>query len=161
MTHKIAVLFGGPTPEHEVSLASAASVLAQTQLLGWDVLAVGISKDGRWFVGPGALDRVLALADQAKLPLGVAASDQAPQSTEMFQTPPPRAVFAGYELVLPLCHGRWGEDGTLQGMLATYGLRVIGCGVTASAVCFDKQLAKTVLTAAGLPVTPQPTTRRP
>jgi len=160
MTHKIAILFGGPTPEHEVSLASAASVLAQTQTLGWDVLAVGISKDGRWFVGPGALDRVLALADQAKLPRGVAASDQAPESTEMFQAPPPRAVFAGYDLVLPLCHGQWGEDGTLQGMLATYGLRVIGCGVTASAVCFDKQLAKTILTAAGLPVTPGTVVKR-
>src|SRR6185295_16440350 len=78
MTHKIAVLFGGPTPEHEVSLGSARSVLAQLQLLGWDALAVGISKDGRWFVGPGALDRVLARADPTRLPLGVVpAADRA------------------------------------------------------------------------------------
>lgn len=155
MTHKIAVIFGGPTPEHEVSLGSARSVLAQMELLGWDVLAVGVSKDGRWFVGPGALDMVLTLADQTRLPLGVVpAADQDPQSTEVFFGPPPRAAFTGYELVLPLCHGRWGEDGTLQGLLATYGLPVIGCGVTASAVCFDKQIAKTVLTAAGIPVTP-------
>ena len=160
MTHKVAVLFGGPTPEHEVSLGSARSVLAQMKLLGWDVLAIGISQDGRWFVGPGALDRVLALADPAKLPLGVApATDQVP-AAEVFLDPPPRAVFAGYDLVLPLCHGRWGEDGTLQGLLVTYGLQVIGCGVTASALCFDKQLTKTILTAAGVPVTAGTTLRR-
>jgi D-alanine-D-alanine ligase len=160
MTHKIAILFGGPTPEHEVSLASAASVLAQTQALGWDVLAVGISKDGQWFVGPGALERVLALADEAKLPRGIVRSEEQAQPTELFQAPPPREVFAGYDLVLPLCHGQWGEDGTLQGLLAVYGLRVIGCGVTASAICFDKQIGKTVLTAAGIPVTPGAVVRR-
>jgi D-alanine-D-alanine ligase len=161
MTHKVAVLFGGPTPEHEVSLGSARSVLAQMHLLGWDALAVGISKDGRWFVGPGALDRVLALADQAKLPLGVApVADQASQAVEVFLDPPPRAVFAGYNLVLPLCHGHWGEDGTLQGLLVTYGLHIIGCRVTASAVCYDKRLTKTILTAAGIPVTAGTTVRR-
>jgi D-alanine-D-alanine ligase len=161
MTRKVAVLFGGPTPEHEVSIGSARSVLAEMHLLGWDVLAVGISRDGRWFVGPGALDRVLALADPARLPLGVVpAADQASRAVEVFLGPPPRAAFAGYDLVLPLCHGRWGEDGTVQGLLATYGLQVIGCGVTASAVCFDKQLAKTVLAAAGIPVTAGTTVRR-
>jgi D-alanine-D-alanine ligase len=153
MSRKIAVLFGGPTPEHEVSLGSARSVLTQMQGLGWDVLAVGIGKDGRWFVGPDALEQVLAQADQAKLPLGVVpVAEQQRQPTVVFTDPPPRAVFAGYELVLPLVHGRWGEDGTLQGLLATYGLRIVGCGVTASAVCFDKQIAKTVLSGAGLPV---------
>ncbi len=155
------MLFGGPTPEHEVSLGSACSVLAQLDLLGWDVLAVGITRDGHWFVGPGALNRVLALADPTKLPLGVVpAADRASQPTEMFLDPPPRAVFAGYDLALPLCHGRWGEDGTLQGLLAAYGLQVIGCGVTASAVCYDKQLTKTILTAAGIPVTAGTTVRR-
>jgi D-alanine-D-alanine ligase len=154
MTQKVALLFGGPGPEHEVSLGSAGSVLAQMQVLGWDVLAVGISKDGRWFVGPGALDAVLGLADRARLPLGVVpVGDGGSGSVEVFLGPPPRGVFAGYGLVLPLCHGRWGEDGTLQGLLVSYGLRVVGCGVTASAVCFDKQLAKTVLGAAGIAVT--------
>jgi D-alanine-D-alanine ligase len=161
MTPKVAVLFGGPTPEHEVSLGSAHSVLAQLELLGWEALAVGIGKDGRWFVGPGALERVLALADPTKLPLGVApAADRASRAVEMYLDPPLRAVFAGYDLVLPLCHGRWGEDGTLQGLLAAYDLQVIGCGVTASAVCFDKQLTKTILTAAGIPVAAGTTVRR-
>jgi D-alanine-D-alanine ligase len=156
-TRTIAVLFGGPTPEHEVSLGSARSVLAELQGLGWDVLPVGITKDGRWFVGPNALQRLLTLADPAKLPLGLdpeqdpARADQQ-QPTELYHDPPPRAVFAEHDLVLPLCHGRWGEDGTLQGLLAAYGLRVIGCGVTPSAVCYDKQLTKTVLRAAGIPV---------
>ena len=154
MTRKVAVLFGGPAPEHEVSIGSARAVLGQMSALGWDVLAVGVSKDGRWFVGPGALERVLALADPSKLPLGVVPATGEVEPAEMFAEPPPRSVFAGYDLVLPLCHGQWGEDGTLQGLLVTYGLQVIGCGVTASAVCFDKQLAKTVLTASGLAVTP-------
>jgi D-alanine-D-alanine ligase len=161
VTRKVAVLFGGPTPEHEVSLGSARSVLAQMHQLGWDVLAVGISQDGRWFVGPGALDRVLALAEPSRLPLGVVpAVGRVSPPAELFAGPPPRAVFAGYDLVLPLCHGRWGEDGTLQGLLGSYGLPVIGCGVTASAVCYDKQLTKTVLTAAGIPVTAGTTVRR-
>lgn len=161
MTHKIAVLFGGPGPEHEVSLGSARSVLSELDTLGWDVLAVGVGKDGSWFVGPGGLDSLITLADPDKLPLGVVASGRAlGTDTEMFPDPPPRGVFAGYELVLPLAHGQWGEDGTLQGFLAAYGLRVIGCGVTASAVCFDKQLTKSVLTAAGIPVTPGVAVRR-
>jgi len=151
---RIAVFFGGPTPEHEVSLGSARSVLGQMDELGWDVLPVGITKDGRWYIGPGALERVLAHADPARLPLGLAVTgDQPARPAQSFEGPPPQGVFTGYELALSLCHGRWGEDGTLQGLLVAYGLRVVGCGVTASAVCFDKQLAKTVLTAAGIPVT--------
>jgi D-alanine-D-alanine ligase len=160
MTRKVAVLFGGPAPEHEVSIGSARAVLAQMNALEWDVLAVGVSKDGRWFVGPGALERVLALADPAKLPLGVVPTTGEVAPAQTFAGPPPPSVFAGYELVLPLCHGQWGEDGTLQGLLVTYGLKVIGSRVTASAVCFDKQLGKTVLRAAGIPVTPGTVVKR-
>ncbi|GAB6898742.1 D-alanine--D-alanine ligase family protein [Kineosporia succinea] len=160
-SRKIAVLFGGPGPEHEVSLGSAGSVLAELDVLGWDVLAVGIGKDGRWFTGPGSRDLLITLADPEKLPLGVAASTEpAGPRTTTYPEPPPRSAFEGYDLVLPLCHGRWGEDGTLQGLLATYGLKVIGCGVTSSAVCFDKQVTKAVLTAAGIPVTPGVAVRR-
>jgi D-alanine-D-alanine ligase len=161
MTGKVVVVFGGPTPEHEVSLGSARSVLRQIEALGWDALAVGITKDGRWYVGPGALARVLAHADPSRLPLGVVPGpDDERRPADVFQGPPPGAIFAGYDLALPVCHGRWGEDGTLQGLLACYGLRVVGCGVTASAVCFDKQLAKTVLAGAGIPVTSGTQVRR-
>lgn len=150
---KIAILFGGPGPEHEVSLGSAGSVLAELEGLGWDVLAVGISKNGSWFVGPGALGELIVRADPQRLPLRAGAGiGPGIAATEVFTAPPPRGVFDGYDVVLPLCHGQWGEDGTLQGLLAAYGLAVIGCGVAASAVCFDKQLTKAVLRSAGIPV---------
>jgi len=71
---------------------------------------------------------------------------------EVFQGPPPAQSFDGCQLALPVCHGRWGEDGTLQGLLACYGLPVVGCGVAASAVCMDKHLTRSVLGSAGLPV---------
>jgi D-alanine--D-alanine ligase len=158
---RIAVIFGGLGAEHEVSLGSAKSVLAEMDALGWDVLAVGVTRDDHWYVGPGAHERVLAAADRRRLPAGVVASkDKEPGDAELFQGPPPRDVFTGYDLALSLCHGRWGEDGTLQGLLASYGLRVVGCGVTSSALCFDKALSKTVLAAAGIPVTPGTSLKR-
>src|SRR5689334_20199024 len=151
---RVAVIFGGPSNEHEVSLASAQSVLTQMQGLDWDVLAVGVSKDGRWHLGPGALGSLLQQADPTLLPLGVQAATVEAQPVTVYDGPPGAAAFAGYPQAFPVSHGQWGEDGTLQGLLASYGLAVMGAGVTASALCYDKHLTKMVLAAAGLPVTP-------
>jgi D-alanine-D-alanine ligase len=150
----IAVIFGGPSNEHEVSLASAQSVLRQLQAPGWDVLTVGVGKDGRWYVGPDALWSLVRQADPALLPLGVEVPEGEPVEVRVYDRAPGGEVFAGYQVAFPVSHGQWGEDGTLQGLLSSYGLTIVGCGVTASAVCFDKRVAKAVLTGAGLPVTP-------
>jgi D-alanine-D-alanine ligase len=152
---KLVVIFGGDTPEHEVSLAGARAVLTHTAALGWDVLPVGVTRDGRWFVGPAALQRLWLEADPRLLPRGSTPDTPIPGAAgeiKVFQGPPPTQSFDGYQLALPVCHGRWGEDGTLQGLLACYGLPVVGCGVAASAVCMDKHLTRSVLSSAGLPV---------
>jgi D-alanine-D-alanine ligase len=149
---KLIVIFGGVSAEHEVSLASAASVLTHSMMLGWDVLPVGVSKTGDWLVGPGALPSLIEAADVSLLPRGLDV-DAFGRAVEIFDGPPPVERMSGWGLALPLCHGRWGEDGTLQGLLVSYGLRVVGCPVAASAVCFDKHLTRSVLSAVGLPVT--------
>jgi D-alanine-D-alanine ligase len=152
---KLVVIFGGDTPEHEVSLAGARAVLLHATALGWDVLLVGVTRDGSWLVGPAALQRLWLQADPRLLPRGSTQDSPIPGpagEVESFQGPPPAQLFHGYQLAMPVCHGRWGEDGTLQGLLACYGLSVVGCGVAASAVCMDKHLTRSVLGSAGLPV---------
>ena len=151
-SRRVVVICGGPSTEHEVSLASAQSAVAQMQALGWDVLTAAVGKDGRWHVGPDALLFLLRQADRPKLPRQVVVGEREAVDFESFDGPPPVSVFAGYPLAFPLCHGQWGEDGTLQGLLVSYGLTVVGAGVAASAVCYDKQLGKSVLQASGIPV---------
>ncbi len=150
----LAVVFGGPSTEHEVSLASAQSALEQMRALRWDVLSVGVGKDGRWHVGPDALAHLVQVADPARLPLSVRRADTEASDFETFDGPPPVDVFKDVRLAFPVAHGQWGEDGTLQGLLSCYGLRFVGVDLTGSAVCFDKRLTKIVLAAAGVPVTP-------
>jgi D-alanine-D-alanine ligase len=157
VTIRLVVVFGGNSPEHEVSLAGAKAVLGHVLRLGWDVLPVGVSRGGQWIVGPGALAQLWSQADPGLLPRGHGLGDRVPgrgEPYEVFHSPPPSSVFSEYQFAFPVCHGRWGEDGTLQGYLTCHGLRLVGSGVAASAVCFDKHLARSVLSAAGLPVTP-------
>jgi D-alanine-D-alanine ligase len=152
---KVVVVFGGNSPEHEISLAGANSVLEHAASLGWDVLPVGVSKDGHWLVGASALDCLWQAADPDLLPRASRTRDIASrpdENVEVFAGPPPASVFGGYALALPVCHGRWGEDGTLQGLLQCYGMSIVGCDVASSAICFDKHLTRSVLMAQGLPV---------
>ncbi|WP_328435885.1 D-alanine--D-alanine ligase [Nocardia puris] len=154
MGTRIVVVFGGDTPEHEVSLSSARAVLDNAGAIGWDVLPAGVTKSGRWLVGDGALERLWRQSDPDRLTRGATPHDDMPGGggdAEEFDGPPDAAVFDGFQLGFPVSHGRWGEDGTLQGLLTAYGLTLVGCGAASSAVCFDKSLAKDVLSAAGLP----------
>lgn len=156
MGSKLVVVFGGDTPEHEISLCGARAVLHHADRLGWHVLPVGVTKRGRWLAGRGALERLWRVAQPRLMPTGYAPYDQVPGEggeVEEFEGVPASDVVSGYELAFPVCHGRWGEDGTVQGLLASFGLRIVGSGVAASAVCFDKHLTKAVLHAAGVPVT--------
>ncbi|MBV7706805.1 D-alanine--D-alanine ligase [Nocardia nova] len=155
MSKKVVVVFGGDTPEHEVSLCGARAVLGTANRLGWKVLPVGVSKSGRWLVGEGALERLWRQADGSHFAKGATPDDDVPGSggsVQVFDGPPGAEVFAGYELGFPVSHGPWAEDGTVQGLLASYGLAVVGSGIASSVMCFDKRLTKTLLTAAGLPV---------
>jgi D-alanine-D-alanine ligase len=119
---RVAVLGGGRSSEHEVSLASAASVAGGLREAGHTVAAVTIGRDGVW-------------RDADGLELSVV----------------PGQGFAGADVVFPVLHGPFGEDGTVQGLLECLGVPYVGAGVAASAVCMDKVLFKEVMAQAGLP----------
>ena len=151
-TAGVGVVFGGQSPEHEVSLASARGVIENAQLLGWDLLPVGVGRDGTWHLGPGALHVLWQQSDQRRIP-GRDTFQAEPGPVVSYPALPPTDAFAGFPVVLPVTHGGWGEDGTLQQMLLAAGLHLIGCGPQASADCLDKARAKSVLAEAGIPVT--------
>ncbi len=170
----IAVLFGGQSGEHEVSLVSAQAVIAALDPEKYQVLPVGISKDGRWLAGPGAMPALLATADPARLPASAAAGTHYPEerldAAEEIAAPTAhggldiptvaRLLPPGVDVVFPILHGPMGEDGTVQGLLELAGVAYVGCGVAASAVGMDKPLMKAAFAAAGLPLLPWLLVRR-
>jgi D-alanine-D-alanine ligase len=129
---------GGRSSEHDVSLASARSVIAALDPARYDVVTIEIGQDGRWALGQGSTKK-----------LGTAAETLPVPATDGVVT----KALAGVEVVLPILHGPFGEDGTVQGMLELAGVPYVGPGVAASAVCMDKDLFKAVLRDHGVPVT--------
>lgn len=175
MKKTVAVLFGGQSGEHEVSLVSAQAVIGALAPAKYDVLPVGITKDGRWLAGAGAMAALLAAADPARLPAGAGAGGHYPEEhldesadavSALAQHGGPGAATVarllppGVDVVFPVLHGPMGEDGTVQGLLELAGVPYVGCGVAASAVSMDKALMKAAFAAAGLPLLPWLLVRR-
>ena len=156
---RVGVIFGGRSGEHEVSLASAASVLAAIDPDRYDVIPMGITRDGQWVVGG---DPLRALAEAAGVPLalppGAAAARDAGGGAALARVATAGGLPAGtasrLDVVFPLVHGPYGEDGTLQGLLELADVAYVGAGVLASAVGMDKATMKAVFRAHGLPVVP-------
>jgi D-alanine--D-alanine ligase len=157
---RVAVVFGGRSTEHAVSCASAGLVLSAIDPSRYDVLPIGIATDGRWVLTSGDPAR-LALSG-GTLPsvesVAVTGAEITPRTgpagtTLQVCTPGevPRDL-GEVDLVLPLLHGAYGEDGTLQGLLEMTGTRYAGAGVFASAAGMDKEYMKLIMTARGLPV---------
>ncbi len=155
---RVAVVFGGRSTEHAISCVTAGSVLAAIDPDAYDVVPIGIATDGRWVLESGDPERLrITGPDQLPSVDGDRASIAlAPEraSTGLVVTEPaqPPRLLGDVDVVFPLLHGPWGEDGTIQGMLEMAGVRYVGAGVLASAVGMDKAYMKIVLTAAGLPV---------
>jgi D-alanine-D-alanine ligase len=157
---RVAVVFGGRSTEHAVSCASAGLVLSAIDPDRYDVLPIGIATDGRW---------VLTSADPARLTLS-AGSEPSVESVAVTGTEITARTGSGggalqvttpgevprdlgeVDVVLPLLHGTYGEDGTLQGLLEMTGTRYAGAGVFASAAGMDKEYMKLIMSARGLPV---------
>jgi D-alanine-D-alanine ligase len=158
----VAVVFGGRSDEHGVSCVTAGSVLAAIDRDKYDVVPVGIARDGRWVLAgddPSALvirDGEFPAVDGDRTG---ATLERVQDGTELVVTEPgsPPASLGAVDVVFPLLHGPWGEDGTVQGMLELAGVRYVGAGVLASAVSMDKAFMKVALAAAGLPVMPSVT----
>ena len=143
---RLVVLFGGQSAEHDVSCTSALNVLRAADEVRYDVVPVGITREGRWV---SAADAVAALEAGAR---ALPSPDTAPASAELEPMPTVLPATTGERIVvLPLLHGPMGEDGTVQGLLELAGVPYVGAGVAASALCMDKGLAKSVLATAGLP----------
>ncbi len=157
---RVAVLFGGRSSEHAISCVTAGSVLRAIDPEKYDVVPIGIAKDGRWVLESADPER-LAISGRDQLPevdgsLPVLSIAQDGGSGAMVVHQPgdlPQAL-GRVDVVLPVLHGPFGEDGTLQGLLEIADVRYVGSGVLASAVGMDKHYMKAVLGAAGLPVLP-------
>jgi D-alanine-D-alanine ligase len=160
---RVAVVFGGRSSEHAISCVTAGSVLAAIDRDVYDVVPIGIARDGRWVLESGDPERLrIGGPDQLPAVDGDRASIAlAPDrsSTDLVVTEPaqPPRTLGEVDVVFPLLHGPWGEDGTIQGMFEMSGVRYVGAGVLASAVSMDKAYMKIVLAAAGLPVMPSVT----
>ncbi len=154
---RIGVLFGGRSGEHEVSLASAASVIRGLDPEKYEAVPIGISKDGRWLVGVGAqkmLPEVLKSGQRVVLPADPNAAALVPLMREESSGEGGSASQGALrvDVVFPVLHGTFGEDGTVQGLLDLAGLPYVGAGVLASAVGMDKDVQKRLFQQAGLPV---------
>ncbi|MCL1837998.1 MAG: D-alanine--D-alanine ligase [Propionibacteriaceae bacterium] len=153
----MALIFGGTSPEHEISCLTAGGVMRAIDTTRFDVFGVGIAKDGRWLqvpvadiktwevvgsalpsVDPKYPELALLRADTGGV-LGVIDAGQL-------------AELQPFDVAFILLHGPFGEDGTIQGLFEMLGIRYVGAGVAASAICMDKDLMKRSLTAVGLPV---------
>ncbi len=149
---RVGIIFGGRSGEHEVSLASAASVIQAVDRTRFEPVPIGIAKDSRWLVGGDPL-RALAQAVgiTLALPDAVAEPSEALEKVEA-RDGLPAGLSSRLDVVFPLIHGPFGEDGTLQGLLELAGIPYVGAGVMASAVGMDKVVQKAVFRAHGIPV---------
>jgi D-alanine-D-alanine ligase len=149
---RVAVVFGGRSTEHAISCLSAGSVLSELDRDRFDVVPVGITVDGAWVLG-SAEPRALA-AGELSTEL-VVPSNLVPMAPERVGE-----VLGGIDVVFPVLHGAYGEDGTIQGLLELAGIPYAGAGVLASAAAMDKEFGKKLLAAEGLPIGPYAVLRR-
>ena len=153
---RIGVLFGGRSGEHEVSLRSARSVMAALDPDRYEVVPIGITKDGRWLAGDAmaTLSEGAAAHPATLLPEPTGATSALLALDRRDDAAPSLSVVAELDVVFPVLHGPYGEDGTVQGLLELAGLPYVGAGVVGSAVGMDKAIFKHVMEANGLPVLP-------
>jgi D-alanine-D-alanine ligase len=154
---RVAIVFGGRSTEHAISCVSAGSVLAAIDRSRYDVVPVGISHEGRWVLvkdDPSLLairGRELPEVDPTGTALALPGDPTAGGLVVLDPGQVPREL-GDVDVVFPLLHGPWGEDGTIQGLLEMAGIPYVGSGVLASAVAMDKEYMKLLLAAHGLPV---------
>ncbi len=157
MTKKIRVglVFGGKSGEHEVSLASAASVLQAIDKDKYDAVLIGVSKEGKWLTGGNPLKQLVNGTQSPLLKAMNGANgtgSKALVSQDAAEITTTSALNESVDVVFPLIHGPNGEDGTIQGLLELADIPYVGAGVAASAVGMDKALMKSLFRNAGLPV---------
>ncbi|MBS1961032.1 MAG: D-alanine--D-alanine ligase [Bdellovibrionales bacterium] len=160
---RVAVLYGGRSGEHEVALRSAASVINNLDRAKFEIVPIGIDKNGKWHLADPALlqQQTVSLPIYRNLPEVVLPSNPGGTETGVVALKPTDLASGGagkastaFDVVFPVMHGTNGEDGTVQGLLELAEVAYVGCGVLASAVGMDKDVAKRLIAAEGLPVVP-------
>ncbi len=159
MAPRVGLLFGGRSSEHGISCLSAASVLTVIDRSKYDVVAIGISRDGRWVLAPDephhyeiSGDGLPSVAtDSASV---VLAGDPTRQNLVISEPGAIPSEIGNLDVLFPLLHGPYGEDGTIQGLCELAGIAYVGSGVLASAAAMDKPIMKALFTQAGLKSTP-------
>ena len=152
---RVAVVFGGRSAEHEISLLSAQNVVASLDPGKYEPVLIGIDRAGRWFLNEGSL-HLLDAGDAARVRLDTGASEVGLVSTG----PSSRLVAMGggpvgrIDVIFPVLHGPYGEDGTIQGLAKLADIPCVGAGVLGSAVGMDKDVMKRLLRDAGIPIAP-------
>lgn len=153
---RVAILYGGRSAEHEVSVISARSVMAAIDRSKYDVVPIAITKAGRWMLPEKTPEQLEApkgsLPGTGEQGTGVALMRE-PGGAELKPLDGGAGV-GGIDVVFPVLHGPYGEDGTVQGMLELAGVAYVGAGVLASALGMDKEMQKELFSSRGLPVVP-------
>lgn len=158
---RVAVVFGGRSSEHAISCVSAGSILRNLDPRRFEVITVGITADGSWVLTDGDTDALAitgrqlpAVTRHSGAELTLPADPQRAGQLVALSGGSPGAgqVLAAVDVVFPVLHGPYGEDGTIQGLLELAGVPYVGAGVLASAVGMDKEFTKKLLVAAGLPI---------
>jgi D-alanine-D-alanine ligase len=147
----VALLFGGKSGEHEVSLRSAASVLKALDRQKYNVIPIGITKDGQWRSDPRLLEADFPTILESGSPVLLPAEPRENHSIEV-RSQDQGLIKASVDVVFPVLHGTFGEDGTIQGLLEMADIPYVGAGVLGSAVGMDKDVMKRLLQQAGLPI---------
>lgn len=151
---RVGVLFGGRSGEHEISLISARSVMRVMDPEKYQVVPIGITKDGRWLASGDPMAALQEGDDGLSSPVALLGDPTHRGIVSLKELEPhlARALLAQLDVVFPVLHGPYGEDGTVQGLLDLAGIPYVGAGVAASALGMDKVLFKDVMRAHGLPV---------
>ncbi|WP_312715295.1 D-alanine--D-alanine ligase family protein [Corynebacterium flavescens] len=152
---RVAVIYGGRSTEHSVSCVSAGAIMANLDPAKYEIIPIGITKDGAWTQGVTSgleiYNRMLpevAMGDELTLSLN-------PATKGTFYNLSKGGVHAQVDVILPVLHGPFGEDGTIQGLFELSGVPYAGAGVLASAASMDKEYTKKLLAAEGIPVAAQ------
>ncbi|MFN2149114.1 MAG: D-alanine--D-alanine ligase family protein [Anaerolineales bacterium] len=148
---RLGVIFGGRSGEHEVSLMSARSVISALDPQRYEIVEIGISKEGRWFGGHDVLAAFEGGRIESLSPVFLLAE---PENPGLLQRVSDGGIelLSSLDVVFPVLHGTFGEDGTLQGLLELADIAYVGAGVLASAVAMDKSLFKQLMRAHDIPV---------
>ncbi len=146
----LAVIFGGASSEHEVSLRSAVSVIENIPTDKYNVIMIAITKDGKWFRYNGDLDRIRnnSYLDSEFCYPAVISPDTSHKG--LIELREDGMIITPIDVIFPVLHGKNGEDGTIQGLFEIAGIPYVGCGVNASAMCMDKEITHIILESAGI-----------